>query len=149
MARPVLGFVLAPIVGVAVSLAVVFGREVLVVWWVYLLVGGAVAYVSALLFGLPAYLLMKRRGKLRAWQIVLIGALCGLPFWVISEFPFASAYFRNQGLQNLILYLIAGGTAGLVFWAITRPSAPSNSALLTDTAASPLRAQHGAAKRER
>jgi hypothetical protein len=136
MRRAVIGFLVAPVVGVAVSTLAVLPSEFYGLWWVYLLVGSAIAYLSALVFGLPAYLLMKRVMRLQWWQVIVAGALCGLPFWLVSEYPYTTAYFRNQGMTNLALYVASGAIAGLVFWLITRGAAPSNSTPHTDARAS-------------
>jgi hypothetical protein len=122
MLRLIMGFLVAPVIGVLLAVFIVFGREVYSVLWVYLILGSAIAYASALLFGLPGYLVMKRFTKLAWWQVALAGGLCGIPYWLISEYPYTSAYFKNQGLTNLLLYVIAGVVAGLAFWLITRKS---------------------------
>jgi hypothetical protein len=132
MLRTIVGFLVAPVVGVALATLIVFGREIYAVWWIYLLVGSAIAYASALLFGLPSYLFMRRVKRGEWWQIALAGGVCGLPYWLISEYPYTTAYFQNQGLTNLILYVAAGAIAGLVFWLITCGSAPSNSTIERD-----------------
>src|ERR671914_31534 len=135
MRRAVIGFLVAPVVGVAVSTLVVLPSEVYGIWWIYLLAGSGIAYLSALLFGLPAYLLMKRVMRLRWWQVISAGALCGLPFWLVSEYPYTTAYFRAQAMTNLALYVASGAIAGFVFWVITRRPAPSNSTPQTDARA--------------
>jgi hypothetical protein len=132
MLRAVIGFLVAPVAGVALVTLIAFGREIYSVWWIYLVAGSAIAYASALLFGLPSYLVMKRVTKLKWWQIAMAGGACGLPYWLISEYPYTTAYFHNQGLTNLFLYVAAGAIAGLVFWFITRGGAPSNSTIERD-----------------
>jgi hypothetical protein len=128
--RAIIGFLVAPIVAVALATIIVFRHEIYGVWSIYLLAGGAIAYASALLFGLPTYLVMKRVTKLEWWQVGLAGGVCGLPYWLISEYPYTTAYFRNQGLTNLIVYVTAGVVAGLVFWLITHGAAPSNNSTI-------------------
>jgi len=132
MLRPVIGFLVAPVVGVALATVIVFGRETYTVWPIYLFAGSAIAYASALLFGLPSYLVLKRITKLEWWQVALAGAVCGLPYWLISEYPYTTAYFQRQGVTNLILYVAAGVIAGLVFWAIIHGAAPSNTTIERD-----------------
>jgi hypothetical protein len=136
MQRAVIGFLVAPVVGVAASTLAILLPEFYGLWWIYLLVGSAIAYLSALVFGLPAYLLMKRVTRLHWWQVIAAGSVCGLPFWLVSEYPYTTAYFRNQAMTNLALYVASGAIAGLVFWLITRGPAPSNSTLHTDARAS-------------
>jgi hypothetical protein len=132
MPRAAIGFLVAPVIGVALSTLVALPTEFYALWWIYLLVGSAIAYISALVFGLPAYLLMKRATVLQWWQVAVAGGLCGLPFWFVSEYPYTTAYFRNQGMTNLALYVASGVIAGLVFWLITRGRAPSNSTVERD-----------------
>jgi hypothetical protein len=126
MLRAVIGFVVAPFIGVALSTLILLRGDLYTGWWIYLLAGSAIAYVSALVLGLPAYLVMKRITSLAWWQIAIAGGLCGLPYWLISEYPYTSAYFQNQGVKNLVLYVGSGVIAGLVFWFITQGPAPSN-----------------------
>lgn len=136
MRRAVVGFLVAPVVGVAATTFAILPSDLHGLWWIYLLYGTAIAYLSALVFGLPAYLLMKRVTTLHWWQVIVAGALCSLPFWLVSEYPYTTAYFRNQAMTNLALYVSCGAIAGLVFWFITRRPAPSNSTPHTDARAS-------------
>jgi len=139
MVRTIVGFFVAPVVGVALATLIVFGREIYAVWSTYLLAGSVIAYASALLFGLPSYLVMRRRRMLKWWQISLAGGVCSLPYWLISEYPYTTAYFQDQGLTNLVLYVAVGAIAGLVFWLITCRSAPSNSTIERDACKSSAR----------
>jgi hypothetical protein len=128
MLRTMTGFVVAPFIGVALSTLLVLGpRTTYEAWLVYVVVGSLIAYASVLLLGLPAYLVMKRTTKLKWWQIGLAGGLCGLPYWLISEYPFTTTYFQDQGMKDLVLYFVAGAIAGLTFWMVTRGTAPSTS----------------------
>lgn len=112
---------------------IIIGRDIYAVWWIYLMVGSAVAYASALLFGVPIYVVMKRLMKLTWWHTASAGGMCGFPYWLISEYPYSSTYFKYQGLTNLALYVLAGAIAGLVFWLITRDVVSSNSTIERDT----------------
>src|SRR4051794_12660634 len=104
MLRATVGFLIAPIVGVAVSTLVLLRGDIYEGWWIFL-VSGTIAYLSAFLFGLPAYLVMRRTTVLKWWQIGAVGGLCGLPYWLVSEYPYTGAYFKNHGFENLVLYV--------------------------------------------
>ena len=60
------------------------------------MVGSAVAYASALLFGVPIYVVMKRLMKLTWWHTASAGGMCGFPYWLISEYPYSSTYFKYR-----------------------------------------------------
>jgi hypothetical protein len=126
----VIAFLAAPFVGVLLSVLIVVRPAAQQEWWIYLVAGSAVAYASALIFGIPAYLLMKRLMILTWWKVALAGVLCGVPYWVISA-QFGTLYFQNNGTRDLFLYLLAGGIAGSVFWFIRR-TAPSNNTVERD-----------------
>jgi hypothetical protein len=108
--RLVAAFVLAPLVGLlvigAITQTLELGR-----------LAAIVAYPIALVFGVPAFLFLRRRGWLRWWQVTLGGAACAVPFMAIylfmSEPDAADAAFLDS------LYLLACGAAiGLAFWAL-------------------------------
>jgi hypothetical protein len=81
-------------------------------------VGGLLAYgyvVSAILTVLvaaPLYVLFRRRGWIRWWSAAAVGAVIGSAVVVLLRLPNAPE------AENFMLYVPAGGIAGLGFWAI-------------------------------
>jgi len=130
MFRVIVGFAFAPLVGVLVSSTVVAAAsgDLRSGWWVLPMAGVIIAYPSALLFGVPSYLVVRRFLKLKWWHAVFAGFLCSLPAWLASAYPFTGAYFERRWLPDLTLYVMAGIVAGAVFWLVARDSR-SNPAL--------------------
>lgn len=76
-----------------------------------------VAYLSNFLFGLPLYLLWKRRGWLSWWHSMAGGFLCAIPF--------AGILLYGNPTSNSVQFLVGicfavGALVGLVFWALLR-----------------------------
>jgi len=130
MLRVIIGFVVAPLVGVLVSSTVVaaMSGDLRSGWWVLPMAGIIIAYPSTLLFGVPSYLLVRRFLKVKWWHAAVAGFLCGLPAWFALAYPFTGAYFERRWLLDLTLYVMAGIVAGVVFWFVVRDSR-SNPAL--------------------
>jgi LytS/YehU family sensor histidine kinase len=109
-----LGFLIAPAIPGAV---VAIGERILGVSD-GLTLGGLLAYgylVSAILTGLiaaPLFVLFRRRGWIRWWSAAAVGALIGLGLVVLLRLP------NPPEAQNFLLYVPAGGLAGLGFWGI-------------------------------
>ena len=82
------------------------------------LFGFPIALVHAALLGLPAYLLMRRRWRLRWWHAVpagaLIGALPSLLLW--------------GDTQSALLLFACGALGGLIFWLVARTPSPQENA---------------------
>jgi hypothetical protein len=82
------------------------------------LFGFPVALVHAALLGLPAYLLMRRRWRLRWWHAVPAGGVIGaLPSYVL---------WRDG--ESALLLLACGAVGGLTFWLVARTPHPQDSA---------------------
>jgi len=130
MFRVIVGFALAPLVGVLVSSTVVGAAsgDLRSGWWVLPMAGVIIAYPSALLFGVPGYLVVRRFLNLKWWHAALAGLLCSLPAWLALAYPFTGAYFERRWLLDLTLDGMAGIVAGVVFWLVVR-DARSNPAL--------------------
>ena len=60
----------------------------------------------------PLYALLRRRGWIRWWSAAAVGALIGSGVVVLLRLPNAPE------AENFMLYVPAGGIAGLGFWAI-------------------------------
>jgi ABC-type tungstate transport system substrate-binding protein len=75
-----------------------------------LIVGVQIALLHAVLVGLPAYLLLSRRGRVRWWHAGLGGALIGgVPLGL---------FFISGGVESALVLGLAGLVGGLVFWAV-------------------------------
>jgi len=102
-----------------------------------------IAYGSALLFGIPLFLLFRRLRWLKWWHMMLAGALCMLPFaadWVLDPPCCQSGAVR---VREALLSIGVAATSGLCFWVL---AFLGNSTL---TAGCSRRPQAGAADPER
>jgi hypothetical protein len=86
---------------------------------VMLLIPLAVAYASALLFGVPLFLLFKRLGWLRLWQVAAASVLCGIPFAVFqflqSKMVYAPIELSVRWFGSILMF---STLAGLTFWVV-------------------------------
>jgi hypothetical protein len=107
--RIVLGFTLAPLLP-AFYATMFFAQP-----WAFP-IGLGLAYPAAVLFGLPMFLLLLRRGWLGWWQLALIGALCALPvvalYWHVGTPPHVEAF----DLPNALIVEAWGIFTGVAFW---------------------------------
>lgn len=145
--RAIAGFFLAPLI-VATAIACIvfalaaisgpgdFGRASFTSG-LALLYAAAVGWALALIFGVPAYLLLKRLGIVSPWATIAVAALIGallpwLTHWALLD-PSASVSINGcetvangvttacgyrRMVQNMILPGLVGAIAGLVFWLI-------------------------------
>ncbi|MDH3497538.1 MAG: hypothetical protein OER21_12320 [Gemmatimonadota bacterium] len=75
--------------------------------------GAPASYAAAALAGLPAYLLLSRFARVRAWHMVVVGAAAGM-----AVAPFALD--RNLAFSPIPAGM--GATAASVWWMIYRTS---------------------------
>ena len=80
------------------------------------LVGMPLAVASALLLGVPTFMLYQRLALRRWWQFLLGGALAAIPLWYHLAAPFASVRWDRSGLFDSLEYLGSGAAAGVAFW---------------------------------
>ncbi len=80
--------------------------------------GLLVAYVSALLLGIPLVFYFDRRRHREWWIYTAGGATCALPSIVLYALAPLPAYLVPFGLIPVIDLLLWGGSSGLVFWMI-------------------------------
>jgi ABC-type spermidine/putrescine transport system permease subunit II len=122
MRRIVVLLLLAAVVGVVGATAVTCGVGLasgtstwcgLPLYWV---VGIPPAAISAVVLGLPAYLLFRKLGFLRWWQFIIGGTVLALPFWYEFAQPFSSARWHASGFFDSLNYLGSGAVAGFAFW---------------------------------
>jgi hypothetical protein len=109
-----LAFLLAPIFGLVTALLPFYGASGLIMMAIF---GGlASSYLSALILGLPLFILLKRRNCLLAWHFGIGGVFCALP---VSVFIFSGArHITTSGLSLFLCLLGVGLCSGLCFWVI-------------------------------
>jgi len=122
--RPVLGFLVAPAVGVLlpILLTAVISHDYSVNKpgdIALLLIPLIVAYASALLFGVPLFVLFKRLGWLRLWQVLAASVLCGIPFavfqFVQTKMVYAPIELSARWFGSILMF---STLAGLTFWVV-------------------------------
>lgn len=120
--RAVSGFLVAPLGGLIAAC-------LLVLPWIgeldglgsYLVVGILYAYPSAILVGLPLYLLTKRAiGPLGIWHFAGGGIVSALPGLYFVLAPENVPYFERTWPVNTVLCVTTGAAAGVVLWLFLR-----------------------------
>lgn len=111
MPRLIAAFVLAPLVGLLVIGAITQTLEIG-------LLAAIVAYPIALVFGVPTFLFLRRRGWLRWWQVTLAGTACAVPFIAIYLFMSEPDYIANAAFVDSLYLLACGAAIGMAFWAL-------------------------------
>ena len=101
-------FFIAPIIPIGI-LTIIY----LPVGFMFLIIGLPVAYIGAILIGIPVFLLMKRT-KYWGWPyFVLGGTLCALPgILIFTKYNAPIVY----SLQSYVTFSALGALGGLVFW---------------------------------
>jgi hypothetical protein len=122
--RIALGFLLSPLVGVllpafTLMLATSQRTELEAASFFFLLIPLSISYVSASIFGVPLFMLWRRQGWLRHWQIVVGSILCGMPF-ALFHFYEAAMIHAPIGLSMrwFSSVLVITAVTGIAFWAI-------------------------------
>ncbi|MDG4552467.1 MAG: hypothetical protein P9F19_01100 [Candidatus Contendobacter sp.] len=78
-----------------------------------------VAYISVLIFGVPAYLMCKRNNWLKFWHAIIIGGLCSIPFASLKLFDiFKYGINLSDTIKWFGTLFIGGVTTGIIFWLI-------------------------------
>jgi hypothetical protein len=112
---------IAPMVGLLIA-------AVMVLPWIgevhalalYLFLGASYIYATALLVGLPLYLVMKRRIRSpRLWHYAVGGIVSSLPM-VYLILGVEGADHPHRWLQNTVLCLATGLNSGVVFGILIR-----------------------------
>lgn len=118
MARIIAGFLCAPAVFPALSLA--SGAV-----WSGVELALAISYASTVIFDVPLFFVLKRQRWLRWWQVIVAAAACAIPASTLLM-DFTNPQIRH--LTNTLQLMGVGAIAGLSFWAI---ALACNSALTT------------------
>ncbi|MBS0520317.1 MAG: hypothetical protein JSR90_16595 [Proteobacteria bacterium] len=120
--RAIAGFAIAPLAP-ALLLAIVLlaiGGEHATETLQYTPYAAFVSYPIALLFGAPAFFVMRRR-HWNGWRAYLVaGVLLGLLFFLLSLVSMEGGLVEHI-LATLPFALTGAVAASLVFWAIARP----------------------------
>jgi uncharacterized membrane protein len=110
----VLGFLIAPLVPVVVGTAISppsksadLGIFVVMGAIVYVYSCGLMAF-----FGVPAYLLLRRKNLVRWWSAMLVGLLVGTLMATVFRLP------NQPRIEDLLVMALTGALAGFVFWLI-------------------------------
>jgi hypothetical protein len=87
----------------------------------YIFVGILYAYPSAILVGLPLYVLIKHAiGTVSFWHFVGGGVASALPGLYFVLAPENVPYFQRTWPVNTVLCVTAGAAAGVVLWLFVR-----------------------------
>jgi len=131
--RPVFGFLVAPPLGVLVPFVVLAGlrsanQEVFSpVALIYLATAVSVAYASALIFGVPMFLLLRRLRWLGFWHVLAGSALCAIPFAIFEFQQTRMIYAPSEVSTHWFASALAISLlAGAIFWlvAVRPPNEP-------------------------
>jgi hypothetical protein len=129
MPPSVVAFAAAPFLGLLVTTPLVAAAfDDFRSWGLYFFFGLFLAYPSAVLFGVPTYIALKRRrAPLRLWHAVAAGVICSGPALIAWLYPFSGLYFERAWQLNSTLAVASGGAAGAAFWGLMwrRRSNPS------------------------
>lgn len=127
MWQAALAFAAAPFIGMLVSapvVATVFGDGA--AWGLYFGFGLLVAYPTALMLGVPIYLLMRWRSvRVTPTRAVLGGLGAALGGFAALHYPFSGPYFEQAGPLTFTLAISVGATAGFAFWLILEKCPPA------------------------
>ena len=113
MARILGAFLVAPSLAPLLLMVITRSRDEAVFF-----LANVIAYSSALLFGVPLFLLFRRLHWLKWWHMMLVGAMSMLPFaadWILDP-----PCCQSQAVRILEALLSVGvaATSGLCFWVL-------------------------------
>jgi len=77
-----------------------------------------IAYVSALVFGIPLYYFCKSHNWLNIWQTIICGGLCSMPFASLIIFDFKYGVNFRDIFKWFGYLFISGSITGVIFWLI-------------------------------
>jgi hypothetical protein len=132
MTRTVLAFLFSPLIGTLIGASVMelaAGRSVgfdLVI--IFGVIAGFFVYPAALVVGIPALLIMRRKQCLTFAGCLATSLLSAMVAWCFVHWPFESAYFEHQGIRNAVFGAISAVIGAVVFWLV----GVRNNRVLTD-----------------
>jgi hypothetical protein len=128
MKRSITAFLVAPIAPMLLYLLLAIISDV--IFLAFVIFGIPIAYLAALIGGVPLYLVIKKRPHLQRWYIcvVLAGLLGGLAMFLFMMYSTTRALeFSREVCLFGALGMAHGAISGLVFWRIIKPTLkPSN-----------------------
>lgn len=96
-------------------------------------IGAFVSYVGTLVFGIPAYRLLRARGVTALWVAVVVGFIIGILMWLIFAVFFGlslghglssiQSTLTNSNIFTDVMWPggVLGAIVGAIFWLIARP----------------------------
>ena len=118
MYRVALAFVVSPAIGLLIL-------DVLLSWdsgrVTGLFAGGGAifAYPSALLFGVPLFIYLRRINMLGWWSASLGGVMAGVPAWlVLIVLGYGTKNALKDSASGLFMVTLVGAVSGCAFWVI-------------------------------
>ena len=97
-------------------------QEIIGIAGMYLVIGAPLAYAITIVFGLPFYLIIKKRSYINFWSITLGSAFVAIfPLLLISAKNGFTLYDDSEK-NSLLLYLafaLCGYAVGLTFWYVS------------------------------
>lgn len=133
--RLIIGFIVAPLIpGVLFGAVGELMSSPANFWWC-LRLAAAVGYPTAIVCGIPAYILTQRRRLNKLGNYLVAGLILGLVPFCVATVPGtiiallsargSASHSALYGLPGLIIYLpisaLYGGFATFCFWFIARP----------------------------
>ena len=107
--RVILAFCLSPL------LPAFYGTLLFAQPWA-LPIGLIIAYPSAILFGVPSFLWLRRHLKQRWWAFATWGALCAMPALLLYSIRRDVPHLESFSASNGAALVGWGAFAGLCFW---------------------------------
>ena len=124
MERTTLGFITAPAAAIALigGISGFLSKPDGTLWspdpiFFYAALGIPAAYTSEVLFGIPIYLLFRRKGWLKLWQTLLAGVVCSAPLSLVA---FHAVGYSIPDMARWLSFLSTFGViTALIFWYIS------------------------------
>jgi hypothetical protein len=119
MRRIIFAFLLAPALGLAaLELWIAYQGGGFHLGGTVVLFGSVFAYPSAVLFGIPLFLICLRRGFLNWWSVPITAVLAGLPAAILLAWLTGKPVNFNAIAEAATLTSLVGFSTGMFFWLI-------------------------------
>jgi magnesium-transporting ATPase (P-type) len=91
-------------------------------FWLFMVLGAPFGYLVAFIFGVPAYLAMKKIGHINFWTVSIGSMFISLlPTLILSTFFGFNQPSNENNPANLYLAMaLSGYIVGVVFWFVSR-----------------------------